>query len=211
MPLRSGLGHSYPGGIPTWISKSRSALVDTFLVRMFWAGLFALILTVLIALFPILAQADPLQRDQQSAISMPTSPVKLSAKFGEIGAYWGGTPHSGLDFEGDTGDAVFAIADGIVKDVSTRGSYGRTVTINHGRGVASMYAHLSATKVSVGDQVSAGDPIARVGATGKVSGSHLHLELQLREVPTDPYHFLFGANPGKASEPPEWACQIYHC
>ena len=180
-------------------------------MRIFRAGLLALLLTAGAGLSPTLAQADPAPRDQQPSISMPTSPVRLSAKFGQNGPYWGPYPHTGLDFDGDTGDAVFAVADGIVKEVGMRGSFGRTVTISHGDGVASMYAHLSATEVNVGDQVFAGDRIARLGATGNVSGSHLHLEIQVRGVPTNPYEFLFAAKPGKASTPPAWACRIYDC
>lgn len=142
---------------------------------------------------------------------MPTSPVKLSTKFGKTGPHWRGIPHSGLDFDGNTGDAIFAVADGVVREVSTRGGYGRTITITHGDGVASMYAHLSSTEVKVGQQVKSGERIARLGATGNVSGSHLHLEIQLRGAPTDPYGFLFAANPGSVSEPPGWACRIYGC
>ena len=186
-------------------------MVDKFLVRMIRAGLFALLLTTLAAFSPPSAQADPLPRERMAEIAMPTSLVKLSAKFGEGGSYWGGTPHSGLDFDGDTGAAIFAVADGIVREVSIRGTYGRTITINHGDGLASMYAHLSSTDVKAGDQVSAGDRIARMGATGKVSGSHLHLEIQVRGVPTDPYDFLLAANPGSASAPPAWACRMYGC
>ena len=180
-------------------------------MRTFWAGLFALLLTSGAGICPALAHADPTPRYQQLSISMPTSPVRLAAKFGESGSYWGGTPHSGLDFDGATGDAIFAVAGGVVKEVGIRGSYGRTITISHGDGVASMYAHLSTTEVNVGDQVFAGDRIAHMGATGNVSGSHLHLEIQLRGVPTDPYGFLFAANPGRVSDPPAWACRIYSC
>ncbi len=180
-------------------------------MRIFRAGLLALLLTAGAGISPTLAQADPAPRYQQLTISMPTSPARLAAKFGESGSYWGGTPHSGLDFDGDTGDAVFAVAGGVVKEVGMRGSYGRTITISHGDGLASMYAHLSATEVNVGDKVFAGDRIARMGATGNVSGSHLHLEIQLRGVPTDPYGFLFAANPGRVSDPPAWACRIYSC
>lgn len=180
-------------------------------MRIFWAGLFALLLTAGAGVFSAPAQAAPAPRDLQLSISMPTSPVRLAAKFGETGPYWGAAPHSGLDFDGDTGDAVFAVANGRVKEVGMRGSFGRTITISHGDGVASMYSHLSATEVNVGDQVFAGDRIARMGATGNVSGSHLHLEIQLRGVPTDPYGFLFAANPGRVSDPPAWACRIYSC
>ena len=175
-------------------------------MRFLWAGILALILTA----FPAVAHADPIPRDSSLTISMPTATGNLSAKFGQAGPNWS-TPHSGLDFDGNTGDDVFVVAAGVVKDVSTRGSYGRTVTISHGDGVSSMYAHLSSTEVSVGDTIMAGERIARMGATGNVTGSHLHLEIQARGVPTDPYAFLFGANPGTASTPPAWACKIYRC
>ena len=180
-------------------------------MRVFRAGLFALLLYIAATLLPTLAHADPLPRERVPEISLPVSPVKLSAKFGESGSYWGGVPHSGLDFDGNTGDPIYAVAAGVVREVATRGSYGRTITIAHGDGVASMYAHLASTEVKVVQQVKSGERIAQMGATGNVSGSHLHLEIQLRGAPTDPYGFLFAANPGSVSEPPGWACRIYGC
>ncbi len=174
-------------------------------------GILFLLTATLTVISPTLAHADPLPRERVPEISMPTSPLKPSAKFGERGPHWGGVPHSGLDFDGNTGDPIFAVAAGVVREVATRGSYGRTITIAHGDGVASMYAHLAGTEVKVGQQVKSGERIAQMGTTGNISGSHLHLEIQLRGAPTDPYGFLFAANPGSVSAPPGWACRIYGC
>ena len=74
------------------------------------------------------------------------------------------------------GTTVRATAAGIVTDASWNGGYGNMVEVEHTDGVSTRYGHLSAFLVSVGDHVEAGEPIARVGSTGRSTGPHLHYE-----------------------------------
>ena len=88
--------------------------------------------------------------------------------------------HNGVDFRAALGTPIFAVADGIVKDfgdtdtVCPGGSYGRWVVIDHGNNLLSLYGHLSSVAVVRGGQVKRGDRVAYSGATGNVTGPHLH-------------------------------------
>lgn len=93
---------------------------------------------------------------------------------GEVRSY-----HRGTDLRGATGTPVRAIADGKVALAEPMYFSGNVIYIDHGQGVVSLYAHLSEIQVKPGDQVSAGQEIGRVGATGRVTGPHLHLGLVL--------------------------------
>jgi len=87
--------------------------------------------------------------------------------------------HNGLDLDGDTGDPVRAVRDGTVAGVSNLGkySYGRWVAITHNNGLTTLYGHLSAQSVSIGQKVKAGDIIGYMGSTGYSTGSHLHFSV----------------------------------
>jgi murein DD-endopeptidase MepM/ murein hydrolase activator NlpD len=101
--------------------------------------------------------------------------------------------HSGIDFRGDTGDAARATAPGRITDAGFNGGYGKMVEIDHGYGITTRYAHLSAIDVEVGDIVERGQIIGRIGSTGRSTGPHLHYETRIDGEAVDPMRFLRAA------------------
>ncbi|MCU1602144.1 MAG: peptidase, partial [Frankiales bacterium] len=100
-----------------------------------------------------------------------------------FGMRWG-RPHKGVDFGAHYGAPIYAIGDGVVVGTGYQGGesgYGQITIISHGNGYYSAYAHQSSYLVQVGQHVSAGELIGRVGATGHVTGPHLHFEIRTEE------------------------------
>ena len=100
------------------------------------------------------------------------------------------TLHEGTDFSAPVGTPIVAVAGGIVTEARYRSGYGKTVEIAHGDGLITRYAHASSILVGLGDVVEKGQLIARVGATGRTTGAHLHFEVRLEDQPLDPNLFL---------------------
>lgn len=98
--------------------------------------------------------------------------------------------HSGLDIVAPVGTEVRATGPGQCVFAGERGAYGLSVVIEHGRGYATHYAHLDTIAVKTGDVVKRGQPVGTLGNTGKSTGAHLHYEVRLDGVPTDPARFL---------------------
>ncbi|WP_432159279.1 M23 family metallopeptidase, partial [Streptomyces sp. bgisy153] len=111
--------------------------------------------------------------------------------FGVAGKMWSSGHHTGLDFPAPTGTPIFSVAPGKVAQATSGGPYGNHVLINHGGGLASLYAHMSRMAVSVGQIVTRAQQIGAVGATGNVTGPHLHLEARRNGVAIDPMPFLY--------------------
>lgn len=98
--------------------------------------------------------------------------------------------HTGLDFFGAVGDPIYAAADGRVVLAEELRVRGNTTIIDHGWGVYTAYLHQSEIQVSEGEMVQAGDQIGLVGATGRVTGSHLHWEVRVGGIAVEPLEWV---------------------
>ncbi len=98
--------------------------------------------------------------------------------------------HTGLDFRAEHGSRVTATGAGRVIAAEHAGGYGNMVEVDHGNGVTTRYAHLASMSVAVGQRVSAGQALGRVGSTGRSTGPHLHYETRIGGDPVDPQRFL---------------------
>jgi murein DD-endopeptidase MepM/ murein hydrolase activator NlpD len=94
--------------------------------------------------------------------------------------------HAGLDFPAPSGARVTAAASGRVAFAGWDDGWGLTVTLDHGNGLRTRYAHLSRALVTPGTVVAAGTSVGRVGATGFATGPHLHFEVTIRGANADP-------------------------
>lgn len=102
--------------------------------------------------------------------------------------------HAGVDFAGPTGTPLYATADGVVIHSGWSSGYGRLVKIQHEFGIETRYAHLSKINVTVGQRVSRGDRIGDMGASGRVTGVHLHYEVRVGGKPVNPMVYIKAAN-----------------
>lgn len=117
---------------------------------------------------------------------LPTRPVVLTATFGQYGLW--ASYHTGLDFNGESGDPIYSIANGIVTFAGYDGPYGNKTVVTLEDGTEIWYAHQTSQNVSVGDVVTGDEVIGTIGATGNVTGSHLHVEVRPGGGdPVDPY------------------------
>jgi murein DD-endopeptidase MepM/ murein hydrolase activator NlpD len=101
-----------------------------------------------------------------------------------------GAFHAGVDLTAIMGTPVYAAADGIVLAAQFANGYGRAILIDHGKSTTTLYGHLSNFEVVPGEEVRRGQLIAHSGASGRVSGPHLHFEVRQAGIPVNPLHYL---------------------
>jgi murein DD-endopeptidase MepM/ murein hydrolase activator NlpD len=120
----------------------------------------------------------------------------VSSVFGERRVMNGQTkaPHSGTDFRSPAGTPIRSISKGRVALVADLFYTGKTVVVDHGEGLISLYAHLSKSLVIEGDELLAGEVLGHVGSTGRSTGAHLHLTTRLLEERVDPLALLTALN-----------------
>ncbi|AQP48499.1 hypothetical protein BW730_14265 [Tessaracoccus aquimaris] len=124
---------------------------------------------------------------------LPLDTYRLTARYGQKGTYWAAS-HTGLDFAAPTGTPLKAITAGTITRITRTGAYGLRTVLTTTDGTELLYAHQSRILVTVGQTVHAGEVIGAVGATGNVSGAHLHLEITVRKSRLDPLIWLRSRN-----------------
>ena len=135
---------------------------------------------------------------QDGVIAIPSDkPVKTNVEFtSPFGVrsdpfHAGAAMHPGIDLAGAYGTPIYATADGtVVRAGWNSGGYGNMVEIDHGRGIATRYGHMSAVLVHAGDHVTRGEQIGRMGSTGRSTGNHLHYEVRIDGKAVNPIPFM---------------------
>ncbi|WP_330297248.1 M23 family metallopeptidase [Streptomyces sp. NBC_00503] len=139
------------------------------------------------------AAAEAKAKQEAAAVagsySLPTSAYTLTSHYGDAGSMWSSGHHTGLDFAAPTGTPVKAVGSGKITSAGWSGAYGYRIVLELPDGTEIWYCHLSSMSVT-GGTVAAGDTIGRVGATGNVTGPHLHLEVREGGSTVDPLAWL---------------------
>lgn len=141
-----------------------------------------------------------LEQLQQGIVAIPSQrpvdAVTFTSGFGvRSDPFRGGAAmHAGVDIPGPIGTAIYATADGIVGRAQWANGYGNLVELNHGQGIQTRYGHLSQILVQPGARVTRGQLIAKMGSTGRSTGSHLHYEVRLDGHAVNPMPFLQSAS-----------------
>ena len=149
----------------------------------------------------LLNQMDKLNLYRIAAQKAPfANPVKSSFRFTSQFGYrrdpktGGRRMHSGVDFAAGLGTPLYATADGVVVHAGWQSGYGRLVKIQHEFGIETRYAHMSRLRVKVGQRVSRGQRIGDMGASGRVTGVHLHYEVRVGGKAVNPMIYIKAAN-----------------
>ncbi|WP_256987788.1 M23 family metallopeptidase [Streptomyces sp. BR123] len=135
------------------------------------------------------AEQEQAAKAAAGSYSLPTSSYTITSHYGVAGSMWSSGYHTGLDFAAPTGTPVKAVAAGKIISAGWSGAYGYRIVLQLADGTEVWYCHLSSMSVTSGE-VGAGDTIGRVGATGNVTGPHLHLEVRKGGSTVDPLSWL---------------------
>ena len=129
---------------------------------------------------------------ERTPAGWPVSSGWISSGFGERNDPFTGKKarHQGLDFAGTRGSEVVAVASGAVIWSGSRTGYGKLLEIDHGNGYITRYAHNDQLLVKVGDRITAGQEIAKMGSTGRASSPHVHFEVLFKGKAVNPYKFV---------------------
>ena len=140
-------------------------------------------------LYRIAAQKAPFANPVRAAF-------RLTSKFGprRDPKTGGRRMHKGVDFAAANGTPLYATADGVVTHAGWSSGYGRLVKIQHEFGIETRYAHMSKLRAKVGQRVSRGDRIGDMGASGRVTGVHLHYEVRVGSKAVNPMIYIKAAN-----------------
>jgi murein DD-endopeptidase MepM/ murein hydrolase activator NlpD len=145
------------------------------------------------SLFITWQRLDSLEQTVISIPSMqPVDTVQFTSTFGVRSDPFRGTAamHAGVDIPGAIGTPIYATADGVISRAERAGGYGNMVEINHGRGIATRYGHMSKILVVANTRVKRGQIIGLMGSTGRSTGSHLHYEVRVDGKAVNPIPFL---------------------
>lgn len=131
--------------------------------------------------------------EQNMLSGKPVRKGWMTSRFGRrIDPFTGrGSRHEGVDFAGKVGSDILTVGDGVVTWAGERFGYGMMVEINHGKGYTTRYGHAKSVDVKVGDVVKKGQVIARMGNTGRSTGTHVHFEVRRNGIALDPARLLF--------------------
>ena len=131
----------------------------------------------------------------------PVEKLAFTSNFGIRSDPFQGTArmHAGVDIPGPSGTPIYATADGTVAHAERMGGYGNMVELDHGKGIATRYGHLSKLLVAPGAHVTRGQLIALMGSTGRSTGPHLHYEVRIDGHAVNPVPFLTTADYWMAS------------
>ena len=127
----------------------------------------------------LLDMVMPLEGTFESPFGMRQHPTENVEKF-----------HYGVDISAKEGEKIVCAQKGVAKSVSEDSEYGKYITVDHGEGIVTLYAHCSEIIAKEGDEIQAGQMIAKVGSTGNVTGAHLHFEIRDEENWLNPEEFI---------------------
>jgi murein DD-endopeptidase MepM/ murein hydrolase activator NlpD len=138
---------------------------------------------------------------EDRSLDQSLMPTGIPVRHGYVSSTYGNRPdpingsrefHSGIDFDGELGDDILAVAGGVVSFAGVKNGYGNVIEIDHGNGYATRYAHNSRLMLQVGDPVRPGDVIAKMGSTGRSTGTHVHFEVWENGHVVNPSNFIKG-------------------